>query len=265
MRSKKNKFLISPSDLNNFISCKYITKNNIRFLNKEIEKKDETIDQKIRKKFGIEHEEHHFNLLKKKYKSNIIIPTDVDEDERAKKTITAMEKGVDFIYHAYFIDKQFRGEADFLIKTNYPSKKWKYSYEVYDTKISRKLKPRHLQQITAYSHFIELIQGSLPEKMYLIDGANETHPYKPKEFISHFKFSKKQFEFFLSEKKEQNIYPEKCSSCSTCEWNEVCEDIWVKDNYINQVARINRSQTEKLKKENINTVEKLSLKKSKRH
>ena len=65
MRSKKNKFLISPSDLNNFISCKYITKNNIRFLNKEIEKKDETIDQKIRKKFGIEHEEHHFNLLKK--------------------------------------------------------------------------------------------------------------------------------------------------------------------------------------------------------
>ena len=50
MRSKKNKYLISPSDLNNFISCKYITKNNIRFLNKEIEKMDETIDQKIRKK-----------------------------------------------------------------------------------------------------------------------------------------------------------------------------------------------------------------------
>ena len=69
MRNKKNKFLISPSDLNNFISCKYITKNNIRFLNKEIEKKDETIDQKIRKKFGVEHEEYHFNLLKKKYKS----------------------------------------------------------------------------------------------------------------------------------------------------------------------------------------------------
>ena len=47
----------------------------------------------------------------------------MDEDERAKKTIIAMEKGVDFIYHAYFIDKQFRGEADFLIKTIYPSKK----------------------------------------------------------------------------------------------------------------------------------------------
>ena len=43
MRNKKNKFLISPSDLNNFISCKYITKNNIRFLNKEIEKKDSTM------------------------------------------------------------------------------------------------------------------------------------------------------------------------------------------------------------------------------
>ena len=33
---------------------------------------------------------------------------------------------------------------------------------------------------------------------------------------------------------------------------------WDEDNYINQVARIIGSQTEKLKKENINTIEKLA-------
>jgi hypothetical protein len=31
-----------------------------------------------------------------------------------------MQKGYDLIYHAYLIDENFRGEADFLIKTNTP-------------------------------------------------------------------------------------------------------------------------------------------------
>lgn len=39
MRIKKNQYLISPSDLNNFVTCKYIIKNNILFLNDKIKKK----------------------------------------------------------------------------------------------------------------------------------------------------------------------------------------------------------------------------------
>ena len=260
MKKINNNFLISPSDLNNFIACKYTIKNNIRFLNKEIKKKEETVDQKIRKKFGNDHEEKYFQIFKKKYKSHRIINRDDGEEKRAKDTIDSMEKGLDFIYHAYFIENNFRGEADFLLKVDTPSKKWRYSYEVYDTKISRKIKTRHLQQIIAYSYFIESIQGSLPKKMYLIDGSSKTHQFKPKEFINQFLFAKEQFENFLLNEKKEEIYPEKCSFCSLCEWSEVCENLWVKDNYINQVARINRSQTGKLKKENINTVEILSKK-----
>ena len=263
MKISKGKYLTSPSDLNNFISCKYIAKNNIQFLNKKIEKKGETIDQKIRKEFGIKHEEKIFKQFKEKYKSHAVITSNGDENQRAEETITAMEKGVEFIYHAYFVDKEFRGEADFLIKTNKASKKWKYSYEVFDTKISRKIKPRHAQQITAYSYFLEKIQGTLPEKMYLIDGSDKIHPFKPKELISQFKFAKDQFQNFLLTEKDQKIYPEKCSFCSLCEWNEVCENIWEKDNYINQVSRINKSQVEKLKKENIKTVKILSTKNAK--
>ena len=36
MRIIKNKFYTSPSDLNNFVSCKYLIKNEIKFLNKEM-------------------------------------------------------------------------------------------------------------------------------------------------------------------------------------------------------------------------------------
>ena len=38
---------ISPSDLNNFVACKYIIKNNIKFHNKEIKKNEEKINTKL--------------------------------------------------------------------------------------------------------------------------------------------------------------------------------------------------------------------------
>ena len=51
--------------------------------------------------------------------------------------------------------------------------------------------------------------------------------------------------------KKSDIYPEKCSYCQYCPWLDVCEKRWGDDNYINQVARINKSQVVKLKKEKI--------------
>ena len=55
---------------------------------------------------------------------------------------------MDFPNIPYLIDGDFRGEADFLIKVNTSSDLGDFSYEVYDTKVSRKPKPRHLQLVT---------------------------------------------------------------------------------------------------------------------
>tara|TARA_Y100001958_G_C21159911_1_gene494050 strand:+ start:277 stop:537 length:261 start_codon:yes stop_codon:yes gene_type:complete len=68
MKIKNKKFLTSPSDLNNFVSCKYLIQNEIKFLYKEIKRNEESIDQKLWKEFGIKHEKKHFDLLKKYYK-----------------------------------------------------------------------------------------------------------------------------------------------------------------------------------------------------
>jgi len=65
MKIEKEQILISPSDLNNFVSCKYLIKNEIKFLSKEIRRNEESIDQKLWKEFGIKHEKKHFDLLKK--------------------------------------------------------------------------------------------------------------------------------------------------------------------------------------------------------
>lgn len=258
MKIEKEQILISPSDLNNFVSCKYLVQNEIKFLSKEIRRNEESIDQKLWKEFGIKHEKKHFDLLKKFYKKNISIEQNQTEKKRNQQTIEAIKKGYDLIYHAYLIDGDFRGEADFLIKVDTASDLGNFSYEVYDTKVSRKPKPRHIYQITAYSSMLSKIQGILPDKMYLIDGADITHQYKPKEFIDFYNFTKKNFDKYLKNITKEKIYPEKCSHCSVCDYTDVCEKIWTEDNYINQVAKINRSQVEKLKKIGINTVEKLA-------
>ena len=162
MKILNNKIFTSPSDLNNFVSCKYLIKNEIKFLNKEIQRNQESIDKKLWKEFGLRHENKHFKLLKEEYKNVISIKQDLKEEERFKQTVKAIKEGFDLIYHAYFIDDNFRGEADFLIKTDTKSNLGNFSYEVYDTKVSRKPRPRHIYQITAYSSMLSKIQGTLP-------------------------------------------------------------------------------------------------------
>ena len=52
-----------------------------------------------------------------------------------------------------------------------------YSYEVYDTKITKNLRPKHVLQITGYSYLLGKLQNLLPRHMYLIDGNNKFNPY----------------------------------------------------------------------------------------
>jgi len=258
MKIKNNKFFVSPSDLNNFVACKYTVLNEIKYHNKEIRKSPDRANDKLWKEMGVEHEKRHYKILKEKYKKSITIKSDLNEKDRFDETVRAIQKGYDLIYHAYLIDDNLRGEADFLIKCDTKSDLGDYSYEVYDTKITRNLKPRHITQITAYSDMLGKIQKVLPEKMHLIDGSDEYHSFKTIEYIDLFNHSKKEFIKFLSNISKEKIYPEKCSYCNLCDWKDECDKTWENDNYINLVAGSNKSQIEKLKKNKIRTVEQLS-------
>ena len=144
------------------------------------------------------------------------------------------------------------------MRVNTKSDLGNYSYEVYDTKITKNLRPKHVLQITGYSYLLGKLQNLLPRHMYLIDGNNKFNPYKVNEFIDYFTYTRNRFENILPTIKKSDIYPEKCSYCQYCPWLDVCEKRWGDDNYINQVARIRKSQVVKLKKEKIKTVEALA-------
>ena len=73
MRISKNKILYSPTDLNNFVSCKYHIKNDLLADEKKLKKREISADLKLRIKYGIEHETKHFKLFKNKNNPNITI------------------------------------------------------------------------------------------------------------------------------------------------------------------------------------------------
>ena len=258
MRINKDKILYSPTDLNNFVSCKYHIKNDLLAEEKKFKKREISANLKLRIKYGIEHETKHFKLLKNKNNPSVTINNKLTDEKRFEATKQALTKGYKLIYKAYFIEKNFRGEADFLLRVNTKSDLGNYSYEVYDTKITKNLRPKHVLQITSYSYLLGKLQNLLPRHMYLIDGNNKFNPYKVNEFIDYFTYTRNRFENLLPTLKKSDIYPEKCSYCQYCPWLDVCEKRWGDDNYINQVTRINKSQVVKLKKEKIRTVEALA-------
>ena len=266
MKIEKNKIFTSPSDLKNFTQCKYLTKNDILFTKKEgkgkeLKKSAPTEDSKLVMEKGEEHERKHLNLFKDKYSNyKIINKKNKTEKEQFKETVAAIKEGKEMINQAFFMDSdgKFRGYADFLIKVNTESDLGPWSYEVYDTKIARNPKPLHVLQITAYSETLGKIQGSLPKEMHLIAGNDKTHTFKVNEFIDYFIHTKEIFKNFVNNYKNENIYPEKCDHCKICHWIDECEKQWKNDDYINQVAKIRRSQIEKFKKEKIVTTKKLA-------
>ena len=52
-----------------------------------------------------------------------------------------------------------------------------------------------------------------------------------------FKIHRENYEKFIGNGVDKQR-PEKCSFCSTCEWQEECEKIWIKEDNLNQMFKI---------------------------
>ena len=66
LSKKVDKSNYSPTDLNNFVSCKYHIKNDRLKDELKLKKKEKNANLKLRIEYGIKHEANHFELIKKK-------------------------------------------------------------------------------------------------------------------------------------------------------------------------------------------------------
>ena len=252
MKEKYNK-LLTASKLKNWLACNYTTINEIN--KKELKKKESSKTEDIRKERGDEFEEKIYKKLIKQHPKHIKIKKD---DGRFEKTKEALRKGYDLIHKAYFKYEGWVGEIDFLIKDkNKKTKLGSWGYEVYDTKLSSFDKPEHIIQISSYSEWIENEQGEIPDHMWLILGNKEEKKYKTREYKLYFQRHKKKYNKFLSSDKK-DIHPERCHFCNLCDWIDVCEEKWLEEDHLNQIADIRKDQINKIKRHGIKTLKQFS-------
>ena len=265
--NENNDRLKTASRLKNWIACNYTTINEIN--KKDLKKKQSSTTEKIRKERGDEFEEKIYKKLIKQYPKHIKIEKDGDQFEKTKE---ALKKGYDLIHKAHFKHKGWVGEIDFLIKDqNKKTKKGKWRYEVYDTKLSSIAKTDHITQISLYSEWIATQQDNeLPDFMYLILGIKDKEKkvnilkidekikqYKTQNYQLYFQNNEANYIKFLDSDKK-NTHPERCGFCALCDWSDVCEEQWLSKDHLNQIAKIRKDQISKIKKHGIKTLSQFS-------
>ncbi len=254
-----SKNLFSPTMLKKYLGCKYIIFNEINEKKLNLKKIELNINDKLRFEKGNQHEKNYLKELKKKYKKVLDLKKpDLTREEKISKTIQAMKEGWEIIHGGWLKKDKWTGEFDFLIiNKELKSKFGDYSYEVIDTKYSNKPKPDHIIQLGMYTYMLENTQGVLPKRFTIVLKNMVREDVQVNQVNEFFKIHRENYEKFVGNGVNKQR-PEKCSFCNTCEWQEECEKIWIKEDNLNQIGGLTKVHLKKLLELKIDTATKLS-------
>ena len=168
-----------------------------------------------------------------------------------------MGRGVDAIYQATFLQGQWGGRADFLLRVETPSELGPWSYEVVETKLAKSTKARALMQLCFYSELVAAIQGKEPEKMHVVLGRGaEPEEFRVQRYLAFFRKVKSDFQAALGQL--PITYPEPVEHCFVCDWSPNCDERWHADDHLSLVAGITRKQRKALVEVGVDKVEELA-------
>ena len=246
----------SPTDILRYISCHHSAV--LQITNTPVKNPENDHDwQEILFRIGNEYESKFLADSKNNFQTITEIPNQGDYRARYQLTLDSMRRGDDMIYQAVLLNPPMMGIADFLVKTDTPSDLGNYSYEVLDTKTSRRPHPEQVLQITAYSDLLSYAQGLEPASMYIQLSNGDLNSFNVREFIHYFRRVQKQFLQFATSLPAVS-YPEPCSYCEKCKFKSNCETQWADDSHLSLVFDMRTSQRKKLVDAGIDTVEKLA-------
>lgn len=247
--------MFSATDIASFLACPH-TATLARAESKgEITKpffKDPTID--LLQKLGLEHERRYLRELDQRDGLSVVqIDTNIRWEDATAETVRALREGVHAVYQATFLDGNWGGRSDFLVRVDKPSALGTWSYEVVETKLARSTKATALVQLCFYSDLLERIQGLEPQRMHVVlGGAASPEQYRVQSYIAYFR--KVRGEFESAWKSEADTYPEPTEHCEVCAWFPVCDKRRRGDDHLSLVAGISRNQRKALVGRGVNTV-----------
>lgn len=270
MQQLEGRYIYAASDLNNFLECTYLTELDrlVARGDKAPPERDDASVELIARK-GDEHEQRYLRHLKDVHarvaEFNRPEHTTAGFEAAQAETVAAMERGEALIYQATFFDGTFLGHPDFLRRIEVPCARWPWSYEVIDTKLALNSKPYFIIQLCNYSEHLARVQGdTMPEYGYIVLGDGEEQRFRLNDYAAYYRRLKSRFLAYVGSddssvilspsKGDSAPYPDKCSHCAVCKWNDNCKAQRAADDHLSLVAWMRRDQIAKLNAVGISTV-----------
>jgi len=172
--------------------------------------------------------------------------------EAEQQTVAAMRAGVDVIYQATFYDGQWGGQADFLLRTDRPSDLGRWSYDIADTKLARRLKVPALLQMATYAERLAVLQGVHPEFLTVVTGDGVEHPWRLADVASYARRARSRLRQAVEAGPVTEPVP--VAHCSQCRWSTRCGDIWEAADDLSLVAGMRKDHRHSLVVAGISTV-----------
>jgi uncharacterized protein len=241
MQSLHGKPTFSPSDLNAFLACPHLTTMQLRVARGELAKPHRiNLHADLIRRKGDEHERRYLERLRAANKT-IVEPETAAQTEAAIRAAEA-----DVIYQARLEHDGWRGIADFLELL--PDG----SYEVVDTKLARHARPEHVLQLCFHTEQLARIQGRQPDLMHVVTGVDERETFRPEDYGAYYRRLRNRFIKAIED--GAPTYPYPVEHCGLCDFLELCERQWERDDHLTLVAGVSRLQVERLTKAGIDTL-----------
>lgn len=245
MQNRDGVSLFSAGDLVNFMGCPHATVLDLHQLIDPIKLPPDDDQARLLQDKGLEHERAYLQRLKAEGRTVIEIVGDGDIEEKAKRTRAALRAGADVIYQGAFLEGQWQGYSDFLLKVDRPSALGDYSYEVADTKLARSAKPKYVIQMCIYADILAREQGVASERMHVWLGDGTVASVRVDAVMHYFRRARQRFLDFTAAPPEASE-SSPCAHCTFCRWTSVCNTQWEAGNHLSIVAGMTRGQVEAL-------------------
>jgi predicted RecB family nuclease len=256
---KSGQLIFSPSDLCKFWESEFASwmdRFDLEHPGTLTANADDALSKVLQQK-GYDHEESTILSLERQGRSVFRIDDGQSKSKAEADTLAAMQRGEDVIFQARLRFTPFAGVADFLVKTPGKSKLGDYHYEVWDTKLAKKIKPYFALQLCSYSEMLEAVQGIRPAHLAIVLGDGTQKQLKLDDFFFYFLAIKEKFlTFHHSFDATNRPDPEKYRTFG--KWEDEAKKILVEQDALSQVANLTVVQVRNLKAAGINTMTELA-------
>src|SRR6267143_6500540 len=155
---------LAGSDLSNHLACRHLTTLDLQLARGDRKAQDWAApDLKVIQELGLRHEAAYLAHLSAQ---GLVVENlgHIDHKEEARllaETLALMERGAQVIAQGALSDGEWFGRPDVLRRVEKHSDRWKWSYQVVDTKLARETKATTILQLSLYSDLLKQIQGTL--------------------------------------------------------------------------------------------------------